>query len=57
MINTETQDNNFDTKKIKASEGIGLSNTKSRIEYLKGQIDIDSSPGNGTLVAIFVPNN
>lgn len=36
-------------------DGIGLKNIKSRIQYLKGSIDIDSAPGRGTLVALFVP--
>ncbi|MGC4102713.1 tetratricopeptide repeat-containing sensor histidine kinase [Ferruginibacter sp.] len=36
-------------------EGIGLKNIRSRIEFLKGTVDFDSSPGNGTLVAIHVP--
>jgi len=28
---------------------------KARVEYLKGTIDFDSSPGRGTLVAIHIP--
>jgi two-component system, NarL family, sensor kinase len=36
-------------------EGIGLKNIRTRIEYLKGTVDFDSAPGNGTLVAIHVP--
>ncbi|CAN5786561.1 ATP-binding protein [soil metagenome] len=36
-------------------EGIGLKNIISRIKYLKGSIEFDSSPGKGTLVAIHVP--
>ncbi|GAB2823487.1 tetratricopeptide repeat-containing sensor histidine kinase [Ferruginibacter profundus] len=39
------------------SEGIGLKNIKTRIEYLKGTVDFDSAPGKGTLVAIHVPLN
>ena len=37
------------------TEGIGLKNILTRIEYLKGAVDFDSAPGNGTLVAIHVP--
>lgn len=40
----------------KATEGIGLNNIHSRIQFLKGSIDIDSSPGKGTLIAIHLPN-
>lgn len=36
-------------------EGIGLKNIKSRVSYLNGTVEWDSSPGKGTLVAIFVP--
>jgi two-component system, NarL family, sensor kinase len=36
-------------------EGIGLKNIRSRIGYLKGTVDFDSSPGNGTLIALHVP--
>jgi signal transduction histidine kinase len=45
----------FDTKDSKKFEGIGLKNIASRIGYLKGTVDFDSSPGQGTLVAIHVP--
>ena len=40
----------------KADEGIGLKNIRSRILFLKGTVDFDSSPGNGTLVAIHIPS-
>jgi two-component system NarL family sensor kinase len=40
--------------KIKG-DGIGLKNIRTRIDYLKGTVDFDSAPGNGTLVAIHVP--
>ena len=45
----------FDTKDKLKFEGIGLKNIASRIGYLKGTVDFDSNPGNGTLVAIHVP--
>ncbi|MBL0333916.1 MAG: sensor histidine kinase [Chitinophagaceae bacterium] len=37
------------------NNGIGLSNIKSRIEYLRGSLDLQSSPGRGTLVAFHIP--
>ncbi len=37
--------------------GLGLKNIISRVSYLKGTIDFDSTPGNGTLVAIHIPVN
>ncbi|NOT90308.1 tetratricopeptide repeat-containing sensor histidine kinase [Ferruginibacter sp.] len=41
-------------EKLKTA-GIGLKNISTRIQYLKGTVDFDSSPGKGTLVAIHVP--
>lgn len=45
----------FDTTDQQKFEGIGLKNISSRIEFLKGTVDFDSSPGRGTLVAVHVP--
>lgn len=44
----------FDLKNIK-SDGIGLKNMISRIRFHQGTIDIDSAPGKGTLIAIYMP--
>jgi signal transduction histidine kinase len=41
-----------DTEKF---EGMGLKNIRTRVEYLKGTVDIDSALGRGTLVALHVP--
>ena len=45
----------FDTADQKKFEGIGLKNISSRVTFLKGTVDFDSSPGKGTLVAIHIP--
>ncbi|HEX2535829.1 MAG TPA: sensor histidine kinase [Chitinophagaceae bacterium] len=37
------------------NEGIGLRNIRTRIEYLKGTVEIDSAPGKGTAVVLHVP--
>jgi two-component system NarL family sensor kinase len=42
----------FDTSQQK--DGIGLANLKTRIDFLKGEIEIQSAPGRGTLIAIFI---
>ena len=47
----------FDTTDKEKFEGIGLKNMRTRVDYLKGTIDFDSSPGNGTVVALHVPLN
>lgn len=38
-----------------AFKGIGLQNIKSRVEFLKGTVEWNSTPANGTLVAIHIP--
>jgi signal transduction histidine kinase len=45
----------FDTSDKNKFDGIGLKNIRTRVEYLKGTVDFDSSPGKGTLVALHVP--
>lgn len=45
----------FDTSKINEFEGIGLKNIISRIEFVNGTVNFDSTPGKGTTVVIDVP--
>lgn len=45
----------FDTQKRADFSGIGLKNIVSRIEFLKGTVDFDSTIGKGTTVIIEVP--
>lgn len=45
----------FNTVTALQSIGIGFKNMRSRIEYLKGEIEWNSSPGKGTLVSFHVP--
>jgi two-component system NarL family sensor kinase len=45
----------FDTQNHE--EGLGLKNIRTRIDYLKGTVEVDSAPGKGTLVAFHVPLN
>jgi two-component system NarL family sensor kinase len=47
----------FDTTTTRENDGIGLQNIRSRILYLKGTVNWDSSANNGTLVAIHIPTN
>lgn len=56
-ISATVEDNGggFDSKDKHKFEGIGLKNINSRVAFLKGTVDFDSSPGRGTLVAIHVP--
>ncbi len=45
----------FDMIDNEQSEGIGLRNIITRIQFLKGTVDFDSAPGRGTVVALHVP--
>lgn len=56
-INVMIEDNGrgFDISQIEKFEGIGLKNIRTRVNYLKGTVDFSSSPGKGTLIAIFIP--
>jgi signal transduction histidine kinase len=45
----------FDSSQLENVDGIGLKNIKTRIEYLKGTLEIDAAPNKGTLVVIHVP--
>ncbi|WP_187774971.1 sensor histidine kinase [Pedobacter sp. BS3] len=54
-VTIEDNGKGFDKSKIKSKTGIGLSNIYSRVGFLKGTVDIDTAPGKGTLINIFVP--
>ena len=58
-ISATIEDNGkgFDVYQLSTEAGMGLRNMKARIEYVKGTIEFDSTPGNGTLVAIHIPIN
>jgi two-component system, NarL family, sensor kinase len=53
-LNIVVEDNGkgFDTAALEGNKGAGWTNIRSRVEYLKGQLDIHSTPGKGTLVNI-----
>ena len=56
-ISATIEDNGkgFDTSDKNKFDGIGMKNILTRVEYLKGTVDFDSTPGKGTLVAVHVP--
>ncbi|OYW20606.1 MAG: hypothetical protein B7Z54_00640 [Sphingobacteriales bacterium 12-47-4] len=49
-ITVEDNGQGFDPARVKT--GAGMANIRSRVDYLKGQIDIQSTPGKGTSVHI-----
>lgn len=55
-ITVEDNGKGFDTRQLADAAGIGTENIRSRVQFLKGSVEFDSTPGRGTLVAIHVPN-
>ena len=51
-ITVEDDGKGFDTAILSKEKGIGWSSIQSRVEYLKGRLDIQSAPGKGTSVHI-----
>ncbi|MBK8280922.1 MAG: hypothetical protein IPK94_12595 [Saprospiraceae bacterium] len=50
------QDNGKGIDKMKNNgDSIGLKNIESRVEYLKGRLEIQSNPGEGTSVKVLIP--
>lgn len=57
-INLTVEDDGvgFDITKIQSSkDGIGLNSLRSRVELLKGKLEIDSVPGSGTTIIADIP--
>ncbi|MBX2925282.1 MAG: sensor histidine kinase [Chitinophagaceae bacterium] len=51
-LTVEDDGKGFDTVLLQQSKGIGWSNIQSRVEFLKGKLDVKSSAGKGTSVLI-----
>ena len=49
------EDNGVGFETIGAPEGVGMKNIRSRIEILNGTIEVQSSPGAGTVLTFFIP--
>lgn len=54
-VTIEDNGRGFDASNKENYNGIGLKNIMTRVEFLKGSVEWDSSPGKGTLVAIHIP--
>jgi len=46
----------FSTKDLEEGTGLGLATVRSIVTKLGGYIDVESSPGNGTCVSIYLPS-
>jgi two-component system, NarL family, sensor kinase len=51
-IVVEDNGKGFDMALLENNRGAGWTNIRSRVEYLKGQLDVHSEPGKGTIVNI-----
>lgn len=54
-ITVEDDGKGFDITQLQTAKGTGLQNVRSRVDYLKGTCEIQSSPGVGTSVNIEIP--
>jgi two-component system NarL family sensor kinase len=56
-LNMLIEDNGvgFDPDRLQKAEGIGVKNMISRVAFLNGRIDFDSTPGKGTTIIIDIP--
>lgn len=56
-VDVTVEDNGigFDTRALDGANSLGLKNIRSRIEYMNGKLDINSEPGNGTVIAFYIP--
>ena len=52
MVTVEDNGKGLDQQQLVRSKGIGLINIKHRVNYLSGEIEINSKPGDGTTVNI-----
>ena len=54
LLSVTVEDNGrgFDTGLLQKAQGIGWSNIRNRVDFLKGKIDVDSAQGKGTSVLI-----
>jgi two-component system, NarL family, sensor kinase len=54
-ISMEDDGKGFEWNETSADEGMGLKNIRSRVRFLKGEVDFDTTPGKGTSIVIYVP--
>jgi two-component system NarL family sensor kinase len=51
-VTVEDDGKGFDASSLDQSKGIGWTSIRHRVDFLKGKLDINSAPGNGTSVHI-----
>ena len=56
LVRVEDNGKGFNTSNLIADEGIGLQSIKTKLHLLKGELDISSSIGKGTIISIRLPS-
>ncbi|MBG6234047.1 signal transduction histidine kinase [Pedobacter sp. CAN_A7] len=56
LVRVEDNGKGFNTSKIEIDEGIGIKSIKTKLHLLKGELDISSTPGKGTVISIRLPS-
>ncbi|HEV7781447.1 MAG TPA: sensor histidine kinase [Chitinophagaceae bacterium] len=51
-VTVEDDGKGFDTSVLNRAEGIGWTNIRNRVEFLKGKLDVNSQPGKGVSIHI-----
>jgi signal transduction histidine kinase len=54
-LTIEDNGKGFDASHPEFKAGMGLGNLRSRINFLNGKVEVDSHPGSGTLVSVYIP--
>lgn len=54
-LTIEDNGKGFDASNPDINKGMGLSNLRSRINFLNGKVELDSQVGKGTLVSVYIP--
>ncbi|QOI97349.1 MAG: sensor histidine kinase [Flammeovirgaceae bacterium] len=55
IVTVEDNGSGFDVASLQQAKGSGWTSIRSRIDYLKGKVDIQSVPGQGTSINLTVP--
>ncbi|WP_425420630.1 sensor histidine kinase [Phaeodactylibacter xiamenensis] len=55
FLTVEDDGRGFDLEQARQQASLGMSSVTSRVDYLKGDLDIDTAPGQGTSVSIALP--
>lgn len=55
FLTVEDDGKGFDLEKARQQSSLGMSSVASRVDYLKGDLDMETAPGKGTSVRISIP--